>query len=112
MAAGFATTGADDIPIVATSADAAAQVTQVVLRAPNGPATVTAVTATSDGYVAVGQAGPANAQYAVTWTSPDGLTWSPAAPLRAAGTSEVTALTATPTKGTPAKGTPADAIDR
>jgi len=107
VAAGFATSSAGDIPIVVTSAGAAAQVTQVVLRAPNGPATVTAVTATSDGYVAVGQAGPANAQYAVTWTSPDGLTWSPAAPLRAAGTSEVTALTATPTTGTPAKGAPA-----
>jgi hypothetical protein len=96
VAAGSATDSAGDVPIVVTSADDAAHVTQVVLSAPGGPATVTAVTATSDGFVAVGQAGPANAQRAVTWTSPDGLTWSPATPLQAAGSSEVTALTATP----------------
>jgi hypothetical protein len=58
------------------------------------------VTATSDGFVAAGLAGPAGAQRAVTWTSPDGFTWSAAAPLTAAGTSEVTALTDTRTAGT------------
>ena len=72
-------------PIVVTSADDGAHVTQVVLSAPDGPATVTAVTATSDGFVAVGLAGPAGAQHAVTWTSPDGLTWSPADPAPGGG---------------------------
>ena len=93
VAAGFATTSAGDLPIVATSADGGAHVTQVVLSAANGPATVTAVTATSDGYVAVGLAGPANARRAVEWTSTDGLTWSSATQVPAAGTSEITALT-------------------
>jgi hypothetical protein len=101
VAAGFATNSAGDLPIVVTSADNGAHVTQVVLSAPDGQATVTAVTAASDGFVAVGLAGPANAQHAVTWTSPDGLTWSPASPLQAAGTSEVTALATTSTPGTP-----------
>ncbi len=49
------------------------------------------MTATSAGFVAVGLAGPANAQHAVEWTSPDGLTWSAAAPLASAGASEITA---------------------
>ena len=93
VAAGYATGGTGNLPIVVTSADGGAQVTQVVLRATQGPAVVTAVTATGNGFVAVGLAGPANAQHPVEWTSPDGLTWTAAAPLAAAGTSEVTALT-------------------
>jgi hypothetical protein len=105
VAAGFATNSAGDLPIVVTSADDGAHVTQVVLSAPGGQATVTAVTAASDGFVAVGLAGPADAQHAVTWTSPDGLTWSPATPLQAAGTAEVTALATTTTPGTGKSGT-------
>ncbi len=93
VAAGSATGGAGDIPIVVTSADDGAHVTQVVLRAPPGPASVTAVTATSDGFVAVGLAGPANAQHAVEWTSPDGLSWSAATGVSSAGANEITALT-------------------
>ncbi len=93
VAAGFATNSAGDIPIVVTSADGGAHVTQVVLGAAQGPASVTAVTATSDGFVAVGLAGPANAQHAVEWTSPDGLTWSTAVPVASAGANEITALT-------------------
>ena len=81
-----------DIPIVVTSADGGAHVTQVVLGAQGAPATVTGVTATSGGFVAVGLAGAASAQHAVEWTSPDGVTWSAAAPLAAAGASEITAL--------------------
>jgi len=92
-AAGSASTSTGDIPIVVTSADAGTHVTQVVLGASGGPATVTAVTATSNGFVAVGLAGPAHAQRAVEWTSPDGLTWSAATPVPSAGTSEITALT-------------------
>jgi hypothetical protein len=93
VAAGFATGSAGDIPVVVTSADGGAHVTQVVLRAPQGPASLSAVTATSDGFVAVGLAGPADAQQAVEWTSPDGLTWSPATPVASAGANEITALT-------------------
>jgi hypothetical protein len=92
VAAGVAG-GAADIPIVVTSADGGAHVTSLVLSAPQGPASVTAVTATSDGFVAVGLAGQANARHAVEWTSPDGLTWSAATVVAAAGASEITALT-------------------
>ena len=80
VAAGYATNSAGDLPIVVTSADGGAHVTQVVLSAPQGQATVTAVTATGDGFAAVGLAGPANAQHPVEWTSPDGVTWSAAHP--------------------------------
>jgi hypothetical protein len=80
---------------VVTSADGGAHHTQVVLSAPQGPAEVTAVTATGAGFVAVGLAGPRSAPRAVTWTSKDGITWSAATPLTAAGRSEVTALTDT-----------------
>jgi hypothetical protein len=107
VAAGFATDSAGDIPIVVTSADDGAQVTQVVLRAPQGPATVTAVTATSDGFVAAGLAGAGNAQHAVEWTSPDGRTWSAATPVSSAGANEITALTdsGTGVTGTAQQGT-------
>jgi hypothetical protein len=97
VAAGYATSGAGDLPLVVTSADGGADLTQVVLSAPQGQAMVTAVTATSDGFAAVGLAGPAGAQHAVEWTSPDGVTWSAATELPAAGTSDITALTDTGT---------------
>jgi hypothetical protein len=92
VAAGYATGGAGGVPIVVTSADGGAQVTQTVLTAAPGPAAVTAVTATGNGFVAVGLAGPANARRAVEWTSRDGITWSAATRVPAAGTSEITAL--------------------
>jgi hypothetical protein len=96
VAAGFATNGAGDIPVVVTSADGGANLTQIVLSATQGPAMVTAVTATGNGFVAVGLAGPANAQHPVEWTSQDGLTWTTATPVSSAG-SEITALTASGT---------------
>jgi hypothetical protein len=68
-----------------------------VLSAPQGQATVTAVTATDHGFAAVGLAGPANARHAVEWTSPDGVTWSAATQVTAAGTSAITALSDTGT---------------
>jgi hypothetical protein len=108
VAAGYATNSAGDLPIVVTSADGGAHVTQVVLGAQQGQATVTAVTATGDGFAAVGLAGPAGAQHAVEWTSPDGVTWSPATQLTAAGNSEVTALT---DSGTTVTGTAQRATD-
>jgi hypothetical protein len=54
---------------------------------------VTALTVAGSGFTAAGQAGRAGAQHTVTWRSPDGLTWSKAAPA-AGGTSAVTALAA------------------
>lgn len=95
VAAGFATKDGSDLPVVVAATGGGANVTQVVLSARQGPAAVTAVTATSDGFAAVGVAGPASARQAVTWTSADGLTWSAATPLTAADSSEVTALTDT-----------------
>ncbi|HVT66129.1 MAG TPA: hypothetical protein VHF26_00160, partial [Trebonia sp.] len=100
VAAGYATGSSGARPIVVTSADGGAHITQVVLGAGGVPATVTAVTATSNGFVAVGQAGPAGAQHAVTWTSADGVTWSPATPLTSAGASVITALANTGTAST------------
>ncbi len=102
VAAGFATAGAVNVPLVVTSSRAGAALTQVVLGANGAPATVTGVTATSGGFVAVGLAGPAGERHAVEWTSADGLIWSAAAPLASAGTSEITALT---TSGAVAAGT-------
>ena len=102
VAAGFATAGAVNVPLVVTSAGAGAPLTQVVLGANGAAATVTGVTATSGGFVAVGLAGPAGERHAVEWTSRDGLAWSAATPLASAGSSEITALT---TSGAVAAGT-------
>jgi hypothetical protein len=54
---------------------------------------VTALTVAGSGFTAAGPAGLAGAQRTVTWRSPDGLTWSKAAPA-ASGTPAVTALAA------------------
>jgi hypothetical protein len=102
VAAGFAAAGAVNVPLVVTSTGAGAPLTQVVLGANGATATVTGVTATTGGFVAVGLAGPAGERHAVEWTSRDGLAWSAAAPLASAGTSAITALT---TSGAVAAGT-------
>jgi len=99
VAAGVATTSAGDLPIVVTAANDGTHISQTVLSSASGPAAATAVTATTSGFLAVGAAGPANAHHAVTWTSTEGRIWTPAAPLQAAGNSEITAL-ATPSTGT------------
>ncbi|HXT90258.1 MAG TPA: hypothetical protein VN714_13480 [Trebonia sp.] len=99
VAAGVATTGAGDLPIVVTAANDGTHISQTVLSSASGPAATTAVTATASGFLAVGTAGQANAHHAVTWTSTEGRIWTPAAPLQAAGNSEITAL-ATPSTGT------------
>jgi hypothetical protein len=93
VATGFAVKAGRDLPIVVTSADGGRHFTQVVLSAPAGPASVTAVTTTSDGFVAAGEAGPAAARRPVSWTSVDGLTWTAATPLGGAGAGDITALT-------------------
>jgi len=99
VAAGVATTSAGDLPIVVTAANDGTHISQTVLSSAGGPGAATAVTATTSGFLAVGTAGPANAHHAVTWTSTEGRIWTPAAPLPAAGNSEITAL-ATPSTGT------------
>jgi hypothetical protein len=99
VATGVATTSAGDLPIVVTAANDGTHISQTVLSSANGPAAATAVTATISGFLAVGTAGPANAHHAVTWTSTEGRIWTTAAPLQAAGNSEITAL-ATPSTGT------------
>lgn len=99
VAAGVATTSAGDLPIVVTAANDGTHISQTVLSSAGGPGAATAVTATASGFLAVGTAGPANAHHAVTWTSTEGRIWTPAAPLPAAGNSEITAL-ATPSTGT------------
>jgi hypothetical protein len=104
VAGGYAATPDGDIPVVVVSADGGGHWRQVVLKAPSGLGVITALTATPNGFTAAGVVGPRGSQHAVTWTSPDGLTWS--APVQAAGR-EITALTATGTKvtGTAEQGT-------
>jgi hypothetical protein len=92
VAGGYAATRAGDIPVVVVSADGGGQWRQVMLPAPDGLGVVTALTATPKGFTAAGVVGRGGAQHPVTWTSPDGLTWS--GPAQAAGT-EITALTLT-----------------
>ena len=89
VAGGYAATGAGDIPVIVVSADGGAHWRQVVLQAPDGLGLVTALTAAPHGFTAAGVVGRSGAQHAVTWTSPNGLTWS--SPAQAPG-SEITAL--------------------
>jgi hypothetical protein len=104
VAGGYAATSDGDIPVVVVSTDEGGHWHQVVLKAPSGLGVITALTATPNGFTAAGVVGRRGSQHAVTWTSPDGLTWS--APTQAVGR-EITALTATGTKvtGTAEQGT-------
>ncbi len=104
VAAGYAATPDGDIPVVVASTDGGGHWRQIVLQAPAGLGVITALTAAPRGFVAAGVVGRSGSRHAVTWVSPDGLTWS--RPVQAAG-SEVTALTATGTTvtGTSEQGT-------
>jgi hypothetical protein len=88
----------DRIPLVVVSRDGGVhwQATPIgYYGAFNGPGgTVTAVTASAHGFLAAGVVGPAGARKAVTWSSPDGITWSAATPA-SSGTGPITALAAT-----------------
>jgi len=58
----------------------------------SGPqGTVTAITSDPNGFIAAGLIGVPGHQQAVTWTSPDGITWSRATPATG-GTQSITAL--------------------
>ena len=104
VAGGYAATPAGDIPVVVVSADGGGHWRQVVLQAPDGLGLITALTATPHGFTAAGVVGRGGDQHAVTWTSPDGLTWS--RPAQAPG-SEITALalTGSTVAGTAEQGT-------
>jgi len=89
VAGGYAATRAGDIPVAVVSTDGGAQWRQIVLQSPDDLGVITALTATPDGFTAAGVVGRVGSQHAVTWTSPDGLTWS--RPAQTAG-GEITAL--------------------
>jgi len=71
-------------PIAVVSQDGGVHWAQSSLGAPAtyaGPqGTVTALTPDGSGFLAAGLVGPPGTQRAVTWTSPDGATWSAAMP--------------------------------
>jgi hypothetical protein len=89
VAGGYAATRGGDVPVAVVSTDGGAQWRQVVLATPNGVGMVTALTAIPDGFTAAGVVGSGGSQRTVTWTSPDGLTWS--RPVQTTD-SEITAL--------------------
>jgi hypothetical protein len=68
-------------PYAARSADGGATWTQQLLPVPNGTALVTALAATGGSFTATGSFGTsAGHRDVVIWTSPDGKTWTAAAP--------------------------------
>jgi hypothetical protein len=91
VTAGYVVDKAGDAPVVVVSADGGKTWRQILLSAPGGAGAVAALTAAGNGFVAAGVAGPAGAQHAVTWSSPDGITWSAATPVSAG---QITALSA------------------
>jgi hypothetical protein len=93
VAAGYAITKDGDVPIAVVSADEGRHWHQIVLSAPGSLGSVLALSAAGHGFVAAGSAGPAAAPRAVTWSSPDGHSWSAATPA-GGGASQITALTA------------------
>jgi hypothetical protein len=91
VTAGYVVDKAGDAPVVVVSADSGKTWKQILLTAPGGVGAVSTLTAAGNGFVAAGVTGPAGAQHAVTWSSPDGITWSAATPVSAG---QITALSA------------------
>ena len=91
VTAGYVVDKAGDAPVVVVSADGGKTWRQILLTAPGGVGAVSTLTAAGNGFVAAGVTGPAGAQHAVTWSSPDGITWSAATPVSAG---QITALSA------------------
>jgi hypothetical protein len=84
------------VPIVVV-ASGAGQGNPIVLAAPGGQGTVTALTGTDSGFIVSGEIGPAGARHAVTWNLPDSRnpssSWEKIAPVPVPGAArEITAL--------------------
>lgn len=77
VAAGEVHARRDAFPFAVVSRDGGREWLQALLPA-SGGGTVSALTASGTGFVAAGLAGPAGDRHPVTWTSPDGVTWSAA----------------------------------
>lgn len=81
VTAGYTVTaGGRDVPVVVVSTDGGLHWNPPVSLAMSAGQSgrVTALAVTGSGFVAEGVLGPADAQRTVTWSSPDGLTWSAA----------------------------------
>jgi hypothetical protein len=89
VTAGYVTDKTGNAPVVVVSADGGKTWRQILLSAPAGVGAVSTLTAAGNGFIAAGVAGPAGAQHAVTWSSPDGNTWSAATPVNGG---QITAL--------------------
>jgi hypothetical protein len=88
------------------SADDGATWHEASLPSPSPQVAVTALAATSAGYVAVGQSGQSanSATTAVVWTSPDGMTWAPARAVPDPAGGKVAAITSLTAAGTTVTG--------
>jgi hypothetical protein len=96
VAAGHEVVNGTNVPIVAVSTDGGQQWDVVRLIVPGGSGTVTALTATSAGFVVAGQAGPPADPRAVTWRLPTPVSasgWSKVRPV-ASDVSQISALAA------------------
>ena len=82
VAGGYAATRAATSRWSSSPPTAAAAGARSCSRRRSGLGLVTALTATPDGFTAAGVVGRRGSQHAVTWTSPDGLTWSAPAQAR------------------------------
>jgi hypothetical protein len=89
---------AGPVPFAAVSGDEGRTWREVVLHAPAGPSTITALTAAGSGFAATGLSGVPGHQGMLTWWSLDGLSWQGgqpvAGPLRGGGVQQITALSA------------------
>lgn len=89
---------AGPVPFAAVSGDGGRTWHEVVLHAPAGPSTITALTAAGSGFAAAGLSGVPGDQAMLTWWSPDGLSWHAgepvAGPLHGRGVQQITALSA------------------
>ncbi len=95
VVAGYSGTPGDGAtPVVMVSTDGGQHWNSpVTLDAAGGHGTVTALSATGSGFTARGELGQAGARHAVSWRSPDGVTWSKAAPA-GGGANQATAMSA------------------
>jgi hypothetical protein len=78
VATGNAETPAGTVAFAEVSSDAGTTWREIPLTAPGPQVTVSALAASSSGFVAVGQSGQPSTASAVVWTSVDGSDWKPA----------------------------------